>query len=384
MNKSLALKKTIWAATVLCLLAALSCSAYASKGGGGGSKNNGGGAVESSSVSDSLIGTVGGEAYGLSLEVNGLRGLLSSLSGLSVDLGPFPYVSLAPYGGFDAETLLRLNLLDLVQSKTLSTITAGGVGTAKAGAMSVSSIEHLNLLGGLIRADLLQSICSSYANGEQANSDATTTLGNLWISGKKISLSAPPNTRVDLVSGLTKLGTVVINEQKQTGDGVNSSGITSNVLRVSLRKSLLSLLDGEIIVSSAQCGVHARKVGAEEPPVDPDPEASGFVTGGGRIGSGSDFATFGFNARPGKGQLQYNDHATGMKVHGSTITDFEIQGNCAIFSGSARVDNQDGVDFTVEACDYGEPGINNDTFSIELDTGYSKSGVLTGGNIQLH
>lgn len=351
------------------MLAGLSCTAYASQTGGSESK---------------VVGSVKGEAYGLSLELDGLSGVLGSSSGLSVDLGPFPYVKLAPYGGFDAETLLRVNLLDLAISRTLSTMTAGGVGSAKAGAMSVSSIKNINLLNGLIRADLLQSICSSYANGEQANSDATTTLGNLWISGKKISLSTPPNTRVDLVSGLTKLGTVVINEQKQTGDGVNSSGITSNVLRVRLRKSLLSLLDGEIVVSSAQCGVNARKVGIEEPPVDPDPEASGFVTGGGRIGSGSDFATFGFNARPGKGQLQYNDHATGMKVHGSTITDFEIRGNCAVFSGSARVDNQDGVGFAVEACDHGEPGINNDTFSIELDTGYSKSGVLTGGNIQLH
>jgi hypothetical protein len=32
----------------------------------------------------------------------------------------------------------------------------------------------------------------------------------------------------------------------------------------------------------------------------------------------------------------------------------------------------------------GEPGIGSDTFAIQIANGYSASGTLTGGNIQLH
>ena len=55
------------------------------------------------------------------------------------------------------------------------------------------------------------------------------------------------------------------------------------------------------------------------------------------------------------------------------------------FSGTARVNGTDGFSFSVKACDYAQPGVGRDWFGIAL-TGpglsYSRSGVITGGNLQ--
>ncbi|MGR9108845.1 MAG: choice-of-anchor P family protein [Gammaproteobacteria bacterium] len=348
-------------------------------------------------------GKVSGEAYSvevdLGVDIGDLLGLtdylhLNNLLGLvgndiSIQVGPVPHVQLPPYGGFDSETLATINLLDIVNSETLANVTAGGVGSNKAGAASASVVENLNLLG-LIQAEVLGSYCSSYSNGAIAGSNARTSLVGLVIGGKRISVSTPPNTTVNLYGkgllGLpVKVGKVVINEQILSGDGHKTSSITSNALHVSITNpEILSLLvgdilSGDIVVSSAHCDVDVKGQNGDEPPAD----AGGFVTGGGRIDIPGGFATFGFNARDGKVQLQFIDHETGMKVHADTVSNLAISGNCATLSGSVEID---GVadNYFIEVCDNGEPGIGIDTFSIDLGNGYHSDGTLTGGNIQLH
>jgi hypothetical protein len=118
------------------------------------------------------------------------------------------------------------------------------------------------------------------------------------------------------------------------------------------------------------------------------------MTGGGKLGTGRDIATFGFNvgSRGGgglHGQLQYNDHAKGLKVHSLSIDSFDlISGTtCVTFSGSARVNDGDGSFTVKQACDNGEPGVGKDTLDISVSgpgISYSRSGTLTGGNLQLH
>jgi len=120
-----------------------------------------------------------------------------------------------------------------------------------------------------------------------------------------------------------------------------------------------------------------------------------FMTGGGKLGTGRDIATFGFNAGSRgagglHGQLQYIDHGASLKVHSLSIDSFGLVGeaSCVTFSGSARVNNVDGYSFTVnQACDNGEPGVGHDTFDISVSGPgvlYSRGGTLTGGNLQLH
>ena len=68
-----------------------------------------------------LEGTVGGEAYSLLVD-------LSTLNLLKVKLGPVPYVSLPLEGGIVSETLLTVDLLNILNSGTLVNMTSGGVG----------------------------------------------------------------------------------------------------------------------------------------------------------------------------------------------------------------------------------------------------------------
>src|SRR5258706_476899 len=151
------------------------------------------------------------------------------------------------------------------------------------------------------------------------------------------------------------------------------------------RNPVTGTITADIIVSSAHSDVNfipAPKTG------------NAFMTGGGKLGTGRDIATFGFNAgsRGGvfHGELQYIDHAAGLKVHSLSIESFGlITGTpCVTFSGSARVNDADGYSFTVNrACDHGEPGVGQDTFDISVSgpgVSYSRSGTLTGGNLQLH
>ena len=178
---------------------------------------------------------------------------------------------------------------------------------------------------------------------------------------------------------------MILNEQIASGDGVHTSALTVNMIHVVLNDPLTGTITGDIIVASAHSDVNFV----------PAPKAgNAFMTGGGKLGTGRDIATFGFNAgsRGGvlHGQLQYIDHAASLKVHSLSIDSFGpiTESVCVTFSGSARVNNIDGYSYTVNrACDNGEPGVGHDTFDISVSgpgVSYSRNGTLTGGNLQLH
>lgn len=156
--------------------------------------------------------------------------------------------------------------------------------------------------------------------------------------------------------------------------------------------------------------------------------AAGFrMTGGGRIDEregavatppskstpeSRDFATFGFQARPlgpntteGSGNITWVEHnpaafGGGFTFHGRVTQFFAVENHfagqpgqpdpvCGGFSGTGRARTRDGqtfedLSFTVDhACDEGEPGVGHDHIGIVI-SGYSRAGILTGGNIQKH
>ncbi|WP_345985407.1 choice-of-anchor P family protein [Sulfurimonas sp. HSL-1656] len=423
-------------------------SLYAGKGGvkgpGGGGGNDGGGTT--TPTYDISKGIVSGDAYSLGVDASLLSGAVL------IDVGPVPEVQLCPTGGFDEATLLKVDLLGLVQSKTLFNATAGGIGGNKAGAHSVSTVEDLSLLRGLIKAKLLSASCSSFSNATTAGSNAGSVIVGLSICETNINIGAAANTEVALIDltlvkgllgignkvviklfdktgtllsstdclvsslsgtlqsllnsvlglldsllgGSIQLATITINEQLPSGNGVNVTAMTNSALHVHLDTNLLALLNlggsdlqiagGDIYISATQCGVEVNDGGDEpEPPIPPGDE-TGFVTGGGTIGHGNDsasFASFGFNARPDKGHINVVDHDLGVHIQGYSVSSFNVSGTCATFSGMAKVDHQSGYTYTAEVCDNGEPG-DTDTFSVSVTSGYANSGVLTGGNIQLH
>jgi len=314
--------------------------------------------------------SVSGEAFGISVNAAG------------VAVGPSPHVVLPPDGGMVSDQLLRLAVPNAAASTTLGVVTTGSIGPSTASAQSSASVESVNLLNGLVTARIVVAMSSSIADGSTATSTSEgSTLIGLSINGSSpTDVTPPPNTRISIPGG-----TVILNEQIASGDGVHTSALTVNTIHIVLNDLLTGTITVDIIVASAHSDVNFV----------PAPKAgSAFMTGGGKLGTGRDIATFGFNAgsRGGAlhGQLQYIDHAASLKVHSLSIDSFGLSGEtpCVTFSGSARVNNADGYAFTVnQACDNGEPGVGHDTFDISVSgpgVAYSRSGTLTGGNLQLH
>jgi hypothetical protein len=314
--------------------------------------------------------SVSGDAFGVSVNVTGIK------------VGPTPHVVLPPDGGMVSDRLLRIAVPNVAVSSTLEVVTTGSIGAGTASAQSSATVEQVNLLNGAVAAQLVVAMSSSTADGSTARSTAEgSTLIGLSINGSApVDVTPSPNTTIPIPGGA-----VILNEQIPEGDGVHTSALTVNMIHVVLKDPLTQTITADVVVSSAHSDVNFV----------PAPKAgNAFMTGGGKLGTGRDIATFGFNAgsRGGgglHGQLQYNDHAQSLKVHSLSIDSFGLIGTtCVTFSGSARVNNVDGYRFTVnQACDNFEPGVGHDTFYISVSgpgISYSRGGTLTGGNLQLH
>jgi hypothetical protein len=84
------------------------------------------------------------------------------------------------------------------------------------------------------------------------------------------------------------------------------------------------------------------------------------------------------------GHLEYIDHSpNGTKVHGTSVTGYtRVNATTREIEGTARVNGQAGFTFHVVVTDDDSSG--NDSFSIRLSNGYSASGNLIGGHIEIH
>ena len=114
----------------------------------------------------------------------------------------------------------------------------------------------------------------------------------------------------------------------------------------------------------------------------------GHVTGGGQIPKGSnDTVAFGFDVNHTtkniKGECNLVDLVTRRMIRCVDVTTLVVNGNTATFYGHAVDSSAGGTTFVIKVVDNGEPG-TTDTFSITTASGYSASGTLAGGNIQVH
>lgn len=120
----------------------------------------------------------------------------------------------------------------------------------------------------------------------------------------------------------------------------------------------------------------------------PPSTAGAKVTGGGWIEVIGGKGTFGLTAQVKNGpsgNLTYQDHgALSRTVKSTAITSVAVTGNCAQILGTATVNGNGSFGFQVRVCDNGEPGKDSDTFSINMSDGYTATGTLRGGNIQIH
>ena len=243
---------------------------------------------------------------------------------------------------------------------------------------SEASVADLNLVvfGNIITADFLMSramaVCGAAPTG-------SSEIANLVVNGQTITVGTEPNQIITLPNGR-----IVINEQtassSQQGNKSNSS-ITVNALHVTI-KDLNGGVLADVIISSAHADIDCTG--------KPACTGGDFVTGGGWIVTPSsargNFGVAGGIKNNGFwGHLEYLDHGTGLKVHGTGVTAYVVTSpTTRHIEGTAEVNGQPGFTYQVDVADNGEPGRNVDTFAISLSNGYTASGFLAGGNIQLH
>jgi Protein of unknown function (DUF3494). len=188
------------------------------------------------------------------------------------------------------------------------------------------------------------------------------------------------------IDGAQFVGTVIALTTITMTSGSNVSG------------SMLAL-NGEVTMITDTISSCAGSGGGTPPPKP----CRDFVTGGGWIEGNSDVkghkngwwgmkepqSDFGVSGGiiNGKfwGQLSFNDHdKNGVKVKSTRVTAYiVIDPVTRQIEGIAKVNGKGSFTYKVVVVDNGKSG-RNDIFSLELSNGYSASGALKGGNIQLH
>jgi len=267
-------------------------------------------------------------------------------------------------GGAREASLLDANVPGLLTAEVLHASTVGQ-GQRSSSEASVANVT-LTVGGSTISAGLLRARATAECHNGTASVSGSSEIVDLVVNGQAVVVSGQPNQTISL-----PVGRVIINEQQSSVSG-NTGDITVNALHV--------VVDGvaDVIISSAHADITCGG------PVCPGGD---FVTGGGWItgtpsGERGTFGVAGGIKNGGLwGHLTYIDHGTNMKVKGTGVTAYTVTGpTTRHIEGTCE-----GMEcrYTVDVADNGEPG-RKDTFAISLSNGYTASGLLVGGNIQLH
>jgi hypothetical protein len=235
-----------------------------------------------------------------------------------------------------------------------------------------------------------------------------------WLASV-LALNPPPTT-----GDLTVTTTTTGDDIPATGYTLTVDGTTSQTIGTSGSVTFASLAPGahSVVLSNvpANCQVSGASsvsitvvagetatasfvitCSAPPPPLPPND----FVTGGGKLAAGREFATFGVEARSTGGKLQWVQHcpdgvnpaspvcARGdFSFHGTVTPGSYAQGSrgpsCRTWTGTGDSRQIGTHSFTVrEACDGGEPGRGRDYIEITIDD-YQAAGYLSGGDIHVH
>ncbi|HEY1304756.1 MAG TPA: choice-of-anchor P family protein [Vicinamibacterales bacterium] len=160
----------------------------------------------------------------------------ASAAGLSLalsDTGPLPSA-----GGNLKTSLANVNILGLVSAEALSSAASGSGTTSQ----SQSSVANLNLLNGLVAADLVKSNANATCSGGQATTSGNSELVGLTVAGMPI-VTSTPNVAISAPGGIS----VIVNEQSSSTGG-NTGSMTVNALHVTGPTV-------EIVVASARSGI---------------------------------------------------------------------------------------------------------------------------------
>lgn len=205
-----------------------------------------------------------------------------------------------------------------------------------------------------------------------APTSSFTATPNPVTAGRAVSFDGSASTDNDAVGGLPG----IVEYHWSFGDGatsVTSTPATSHAYgSEGTYRATLTVTDDDGETASSEILIQVTA-------------GSSSVTGAGHIPAGTKKANFGLDVSStlgmASGTLRYHDHATKTRVDSSSISSVSRSGNSAVIRGSCSVDKREGFTFTVEVVDNGSSG---DTFSITVSNGYSASGTLTGGDIDVN
>jgi hypothetical protein len=212
------------------------------------------------------VTAVDGSAFGAQASVTSL--------GSPITLAAVPTVSLPSSGGGPfSSTLASINVPGVLSTGALSVDTVGGNLNSHSGfATSNASVADVNVLAGLLSADVITSTCTSNGDG----STGSTTLANATVTGVGSLAATPaPNTTIDVAN----VGTITLNEQSRTDVVGSISTITVTGVHVHLAGVLAS---GDVYLARSVCEVTGPDVlTTPTPPTDPpsDPPTDGTPGG---------------------------------------------------------------------------------------------------------
>ena len=115
------------------------------------------------------------------------------------------------------------------------------------------------------------------------------------------------------------------------------------------------------------------------------------MTGSGQIGTGRATVNFGFKFRVvpnSQAAVRVRDQTSNLNIDSDSLSNAFTTETCVRLTGTARVNGATGYSYVARGCDNRQPGAGLDTFEITV-TGpagftYTRSGVLTGGNLESH
>ena len=181
--------------------------------------------------------SIAGQAYGASVQTP------------TASMAPSPIATLNPASGMADAAAASVGVPGVLTADSLGSISTGVVGENAATSQSSSTLQNVNILGGVITAKLVSGLASSASNGISAVSNATGSgFAGLLVNGIAVGDSPAPNQQI----ALPGVGTVTLNEQTPRGNGQTTSGLTVNMIHVRLTDLLTGAQTGEIIVGNAQ------------------------------------------------------------------------------------------------------------------------------------
>jgi hypothetical protein len=246
-------------------------------------------------------------------------------------------------------------------------------------------------------SDTINAFADSNGNTTQDTGEPTATAAKTWVAGPPASLVLAPATSTNPVgTSHTVTATVADTFGNLISGAVVNFTVTGSVSTTGHCTTLTSgqctftytgpVLPGADLITGVvgSAGPTATAMKTWILPAS----TPGLVTGGGQIVTSSgNTVAFGFVAnhttRNVKGECNVISLSPRRMIKCVDVSTIVVSGNTATFYGHAVDSVAGGTTFVIRVVDNGEPG-TADTFSITTASGFSASGTLSGGNIQVH